>query len=255
MASTVEYDYSIEDAQDDTGVDDNNIVGDEEEVWEYINNPQQSLGFGWFDKEMATLSNSVDLSLSKFSTKPRPYDRRPENVPEQHPIRAIAKVLQEAPQNSTVRIYCYALSDPFALDLLIHHGGNKTIKIIMQPCERSKNRIKEFLKRFEMINSYDVFYARVEIRIANINSPGCTRYTSMHDKRLMTHQHCLYGSYNLTPVARCANWEAMTLTDTSQQEIDAFEIEWNNLIGRAIQDIYPDFYPQTFTVPKRRRMK
>ena len=29
MATPIEYDYSIEDAKDDTGVDDNEIVGDE----------------------------------------------------------------------------------------------------------------------------------------------------------------------------------------------------------------------------------
>ena len=212
------------------------------------------MGFGWFDKEMATLSNSVDLSLSTFSTKPRPYDKRPSSVPAQHPIRAIARVLQEAPRNSTVRIYCYALSDPFALDLLIHHGGDKTVKIIMQPCERSKNRIKEMLKRFEKVNSYDVFYARVQIRIANLNSPACTRYTSMHDNRLMTEQHCLYGSYNLTPVARCANWEAIALTNTLQREIDEFETAWSSLLGREMEEVFPDFYPETFTVPKRRRV-
>ena len=257
-ATTAEWDYSIEDAQDDTGVDDNNVVGSQDEIWRYIDNiPPESLGFdGWFDQEMATLSNSVDLSWSKFPTKPRPYDSRPSSVPAQHPIRAIAKVLQEAARNSTVRIYCYALSDPFALDLLIHHGRDKTVKIILQPCERSKNRIKELLQRFEKVNSYDVFYARVQIRIANLNSPSCTRYTSiMHDNRLMTEQHCLYGSYNLTPVARCANWEAIALTNTLQREIDEFETEWSSLHGRAMEEVFPGFYPETFTVPKRRRVK
>ena len=253
MATTAEWDYSIEDAKDDTGVDCNNVVGGEEEqIWQYIDNQER---LDWFDKEMATLSRFVDLSLSKFSTKPRPYDRPPSNVPANHPIRAIAKVLEEAPRNSTVRIYCNALSDPFALDLIIHHGGDKTVKIIMHPCERSKNRIKEMLKRFEKVNSYDVFYARVQIRIANLNSPGCTGYTSsMHDRRLMTEQQCLYGSCNLTPVARCANWEAIALTNTLQREIEEFEAEWSSLVGRAIEEVFPDFYPETFTVPKRRRV-
>jgi hypothetical protein len=172
---------------------------------------------------MASLRQSVDLSLRKFSSKPCHYDRRPADVPAQHPIRAIAQVLHQAPPNSTLRIYCYALLLPFALDLIIHHGGDKTVKIIMQPCERSVARIKEFLKRFEKVNSYDVFYSRVELRMANKTKPGCTRHSSMHDTRLMTNEHCLYGSYNLTPEARCANWEAIALTETSQQESDAFD--------------------------------
>jgi hypothetical protein len=255
MATPTEYDYSIEDAKDDTGVDDNDIVGDEEETWKYLDNiPEESLGFGWFDKEMATLSGSVDLSSRKFCTAPRPYDRRPSDVPAQHPVRAMAKVLHEAPPNSTVRIYCYALSDPFALDLIIHHGGDKTVKIIMQNCERSVSRIKDLLKRFEKVNSYDVFYSRVELRVANTNKPGCSKYSSMHDKRFMTSAYCLYGSYNLTPVARCTNWEAMLLTDTSQQEINDFDAHWLTLQGREIEQVYPSFYPETFTVPKRRRL-
>jgi hypothetical protein len=154
-------------------------------------------GCGWFDNEMASLCQYVDLSLQKFSTSPCPYDRRPSDVPAQHPIRAIAKVLYQAPPNSTIRIYCYELSDPFALDLHIQHGGDKAVKIIIQPCERSVARIKAFLKRFERVNSYDIFYLRVELRIVNPAKPWCTRYSSMHDKRLMTNNdHCLYGSYN-----------------------------------------------------------
>ena len=138
-------DYSIEDAKDDTGVDDNDIVGDDDEVWHYLDNiPEASLGYGWFDNEMALLCQSVDLSTRKFTNSPRPYDKRPADVPAQHPIRAVAKVLDLAPPDSTIRIYCYALSDPFELDLFTHHGGDKTVKIIMQPCDRSVGRIKDF---------------------------------------------------------------------------------------------------------------
>jgi hypothetical protein len=252
--TTIQWDYSIEDAKDDAGVDENNIVGDDEDIWKYLDNnniPQESLGYGygWFDKEMASLGQSVDLSIGKFSSEPPPYDRWPTDIPANHPIRAIAQVLHQALPNS--------LSDRFALDLITHHGGDKTIKIILQPCEQSVARIKEFLKRFERVNSYDVFYSRVELRIAiaNTSKRGCTQYSSMHDKRLMTNEHCLYVSYNLTPVARCANWEAMVLTDTLQQEINAFDSHWESLQGREIEEIYPNFYPETFTVPKRRRVR
>jgi hypothetical protein len=120
--------------------------------------------------------------------------------------RAIAQYLYQALPNSTVRMYCSALSDPFALDLIIHHGRDKTVHIILQLCdERSAARIKEFLKRFEKGNSYNFFYSRVTLRIANnTTTPECTPYSSMHDNRLITNEHCLYGSYSLTPEARCA---------------------------------------------------
>ena len=253
-ATTTQYDYSIEDAKDDTGVDDKEIVGDDDEVWHYLDNiPEASLGYGWFDNEMALLCQSIDLNSRKFTNSPRPYDKRPADVPAQHPIRAVAKVLDLAPPDSTIRIYCCALSDPFALDLFTHHGGDKTVKIIMQPCDRSVGRIKEFLKRFERVNSYDVFYSRVQLRIADTTQRGCTRYSSMHDERLMTNKNCLVGSYNMTPVARCANWEAMALTETTQQEIDGFDALWETLRGREIENVYPSFYPDTFRVPKRRR--
>jgi hypothetical protein len=131
MSATIQWDYSIEDAKDDTGVDDDNIVGDEDEIWNYVNNialfelavanerlgrdcgeealQQDGLlgnGWCWFDTVTQTesLRQSVDLSTRKFSTKPRPYDGRPAHVPAQHPIRAIAQVLHQAPPNSTVRI-------------------------------------------------------------------------------------------------------------------------------------------------------
>ena len=177
-ATSTQYDYSIEDAKDDTGVDDKDVVGDDDdEVRRYLDNiPEASLGYryryGWFDNE---LCQSIDLNSRKFTNSPRPYDKRPADVPAQHPIRAAAKVLDLAPPDSTIRIYCYASSDPFALDLFTHHGEDKTVKIIMQPCDRSVVRIKEFLKRFERVNSYDVLYSRVQLRNADTTQRGCMR--------------------------------------------------------------------------------
>ena len=121
MVTTSEWDYSIQDANDDTGVhhnNDNSIVGDDEIYANYYDNiPAENLGlgYGWFDTAMSSLHNNVDLTLQKFVSKPRSWDRRPSDVPAQHPIRAIAQVLHRAPEDSIVRIYCYALTDPFVL--------------------------------------------------------------------------------------------------------------------------------------------
>ena len=58
-ATSTQYDYSIEDAKDDTGVDDKDVVGDDDdEVRRYLDNiPEASLGYryryGWFDNEMS----------------------------------------------------------------------------------------------------------------------------------------------------------------------------------------------------------
>jgi hypothetical protein len=120
---------------------------------------RKSFGFGWLNKEMATWSGSVDLSSRKFGTAPRPYDRRPSDVPAQHPVRAIAKVLHEARRILSSE----SIATPPCQTLLLWiesfiTEGDKTVKIIMQNCERSINSIQDFWKRFEKVNSYDVFF-------------------------------------------------------------------------------------------------
>ena len=105
-ATTTQYDYSIEDAKDDTGVvDDKDIAGDDDEVWHYLDNnippeaeASSGYGHGWFDNEMALLCQSIDLNSRKFTNNgPRPYDKRPADVPAQHPIRAVTEGVSNPP--------------------------------------------------------------------------------------------------------------------------------------------------------------
>lgn len=104
------------------------------------------LGSGWFDQGLVNLHQGIDITSSRsFFASPRANDTQPSNIPARHPLRALAWVLAEAPVNSTVRIYCYMLTDPFAIKLLIHHGSNKTIQIILHTDIKNKSRLQEFL--------------------------------------------------------------------------------------------------------------
>jgi len=87
---------------------------------------------------MNDFHSPIDLGNTRctFCTTPRPdYDKSPLTVPTQHPLRAIAKVLNEAPMGSIVRFYAYSLTDPFVLDLFTHHGNDKTVNVIINPSD------------------------------------------------------------------------------------------------------------------------
>ena len=94
--------------------------------------PDDCFGFGWLDKRVGKLHEGVDLGTKKFySSVPRPYDRTPADVPPDHPLRAIAKVLHESPPGSNIRVKCYMLTDWFAIDLLLHYGASHVVQIII----------------------------------------------------------------------------------------------------------------------------
>ena len=76
----------------------------------------------------------MELSwLRAVPFSPRPRGTQPSSDPARHPLRALAWVLSQAPVRSTVRIYCYMLTDPYAIDLILHHGADKTVQVILHP--------------------------------------------------------------------------------------------------------------------------
>ena len=225
-----------------------------------ISAPDELKGTGWFDVRNATLPEGVDLSRGRrYQSEPRAWDKKASDVPLRHPLRAIAKMLEDAPSSSTIRIKCYALSDWFALDLLIHYGASKIVKVIIDDEEKYVEKMEKFLKHYERFNSYDAF-RRIEVRVAIRNHgptcPNCSGYTSMHENRVITDSYSLFGSYNLTANARCKNWESCYVADSVQEEKDAFDLHWNALdSSRDITRVFPDFIPteySTLTAKKRR---
>jgi hypothetical protein len=251
------WNYGPDDAADDPEKD---LVveaelGLEEELQKYYDTiPEEKIGSGWFDQRMSTFHTCVDLSTTKkFSTVPREWDKMPASVPSDHPLRAIASLLNDADADSTIRVFSYALTDPMAIDLLIHHASDKIVKIIMNHDDHIMEKIRMFLQRFERFNSWDVFYSRMQVRVADTMSPPCSRYSSMHDKRIITPKYCTYGSYNLSCAARYANREAIVLVSTDDSEIKEFDGLWRQLEHRTLEQVYPSFYPASFRVPKHAR--
>ena len=79
----------------------------------------EKLGKGYFDVDVGKLKDGIDLKIKTYySSVPRPADTSALSVPADHPLRAIARVLEEAPQESTIRVYVYTLTCKYAIALL-----------------------------------------------------------------------------------------------------------------------------------------
>ena len=211
------------------------------------------VGSGWFDQRLAALHQGIDIDSGRsFFTSPRQRDLTPSDVPARHPLRALAWVLSQAPTSSKVRVYCYMLTDPMAIDLLIHHGSDKTIQIILHPDQKNRDRIQEFFSDHGRI-AMRAFRDRLQVRIANTNHRH--RYTQMHDKSIITVNHCTFGSYNLSCPARYQSWESLYVADKDQSQVQRFDVLWNSLANRSIQNVpgYTDLAPPSPPTLKRQR--
>ena len=198
------------------------------------------IGSGWFDQRLAVLHEGIDIAAGRsFFTSPRPRDQNPSDIPARHPLRALAWVLSQAPIGSTVRIYCYMLTDPLAIDLVIHHGSDKTIRIILHPDNKNRDRIQGFFSDHGRI-AMRAFRDRLQVRLANTNYH---RYTQMHDKSIITDNYCTFGSYNLSCPARYQSWESLYVADRDESQVQRFDVLWNALQNRNIQNVYTDLAP------------
>jgi hypothetical protein len=216
-------------------------------------------GLGWFDDRLGDFHTTVDLNtMATYHAEPRPYDRTPAAVPAQHPLRAIARVLHEAAIGSIVRICCFSLTDPFAIDMITHHGNDKTMNVILHPEDYTVQQIKKLLTRHSRFFSHRVFLSQVNIRVvADTDKAPCSRYSQLQEKQVLTTTHAVYGSYNLSCAARCANWESIRVfcSPPEASSISHFDRLWNSLEGRELETLYPDIYPSGFRTdsPKRAR--
>lgn len=211
------------------------------------------LGSGWFDERLATLHQGVDIADSgrSFFSSPRQRDLVPADIPARHPLRAVAWVLSNAPIGSTVRVYCYMLTDPLAIDLLIHHGQDKTVQIILHPDPKNRDRLQEFFMDHGRV-AMRAFRDRLHVRIANTHQHRCMQ---MHDKSVITDNHCTFGSYNLSCAARYQCWESLYVSDRDQSQVDRFDDIWTSLANRSIQNVpgYSDLAPPSPTFKRQRR--
>lgn len=226
--------------------------------------PDECFGYGWLDKRVGTLHDGVDLKEKTFfSAVPRRFDNAPKDVPVDHPLRAIARVLHESPPGSNIRVKCYMLTDWFAIDLLLHYGASHVVQIIVDyasPAEVEEairlekekkphqkytvHSLRKFLDFFQRANSV-LLFETVEIRVANTVDGHCCKYgmSSMHEKTVITENHTACGSYNLTGYARCKNWESLHVFDTTEDVLEGFDTHWGALgEGREITNVYPEIF-------------
>jgi hypothetical protein len=209
------------------------------------------IGNGWFDQRMTRIHEGLNIPNSRtFYTEPRRNHPSPALLPAMHPLRALAWVLEQAPAGSIVRVYCYVLCCPMAIDLLIHHGANKTVKIIMNPSGQTTNRLEEFFGDHGRI-ALRAFRDRLQVRVAIVNGSNCGQYTSLHDKSLMTDLHTTFGSYDFTNAARYQNWESLHVADSEPSHAAHFDAIWNALARRNVGVVYPTLAP--VSLPTRRR--
>lgn len=236
----------MNDESDDGGYDDQFRAEDgcDDDVREYYESlTPEILGDGWFDQRLSTLHNGVDLAAGRsFFAEPRPRDRQPSNVPARHPLRALAWVLAQSPVGSTVRVYCYMLTDPYAIDLLIHHGADKTVQVILHPDNKNTSRLEEFFNDHGNI-ARRAFRDRLQVRVANTSLYRNHNYSSMHDKSVITTNHCTFGSYNLSCPARYQSWESLYIAEVEPSQVQRFDQVWNSLARRTIQDVHADLAP------------
>jgi hypothetical protein len=128
---------------------------------------------GWFDQRMTRIHDGLDIADSRtFYTEPRRKYPLPAQLPVLHPLRALAWVLEQAPAGSIVRLYCSMLCCPMAIDLLVHHGANKTVKIIMNPSGQTTNRLEEFFLDHGRI-SRRALRDCLQVRVANVKCANC----------------------------------------------------------------------------------
>lgn len=212
--------------------------GCDDDVREYYDSlTPEIIGNGWFDQRLSTLHNGINLAAGRsFFANPRARDSMPSDIPVRHPLRALAWVLAQAPEGSTVRVYCYMLTDPFAIDLIIHHGANKTVQVILHPDNKNRSRLEEFFQDHGRV-ARRAFRDRLQVRVANTGLIRGHKYCSMHDKSIITDNHCTFGSYNLSCPARYQSWESLHIADVDPLQVHRFDRVWNSLARRTLQGV------------------
>lgn len=249
---------SDDDAKYDDGIEEAFDEADEEasvHVKRYYESLTcEDIGHGFFQASLETFHMGPNIPTDRdFYSSPRPIDEigTPAMTPPDHPLRAIAWILNDAPANTIIRVYCYRLTDPVAIDLLIHAGATKTVQVILHDNNQTRNALKTFVNMYGAISKKSLL-ENVEIRLANLTGTSCaSRHVQMHDKCVITDNYTTFGSYNLSAFARVGNWESITVVDTRQVHKDKFDAIWHSISSRQMEKHYRELESPT-RGPKRK---
>ena len=195
---------------------------------------------GWFISQMANYHDAVVISDGRrFFSQPREEDQEPSDTPSDHPLRAVAAVMQAAPNGSLIRVYAYSLTDPYFIDLIAHHCKAKKVHVILEANELSISVIKRVCTAFDATKAGNSEPAKALLQSTNIvfRIANCYKHfpeTSMHMKGIITNEWTISGSYNYSLAARYKNWEQLVCMRCQQVDTLWFDALWGNLIDREI---------------------
>ena len=179
---------------------------------------------------LLTDSNNAAVPGRRFECSPRARDDNASSVPEQHPLCAIVKVMDEAADDEVIRMYVYSITDPFVVDTIVHCTKSKNIRVILHPAMDSVDCFQKFCRKIprgrDGTSPKHQLSNNVEFRAYNLKGLHCNEYTSMNEKSIITASRTLVGSYNLSYHARIQNKESMYCLATAQEYIDAFDRDW-----------------------------
>eukprot|EP00977_Amphora_coffeiformis_P020632 scaffold8374_cov175-Amphora_coffeaeformis.AAC.71 len=131
-------------------------------------------GDGYFDPRLANFHEGM-MNMPEeqyFCSKPKSLSYLNDDLqktPADHPLRAIAWVLESVAPNLVMQIFCYSLTDPIAIDLIVHAGTSCEVKVILHPKNKSKRALEEFVDQHEK----SAFLENVEMHLANLTGTNC----------------------------------------------------------------------------------
>ena len=245
------------DAEDDAELDEEDARLSRMVVEHYQSLLPDDLGSGFFERGLHIFHEGPDLpDDTAYFTTPRPLQTIPHyaETPPTHPLRAIAWILHEASEDTTIRLFCYRLTDIVAMELLVHAGSKCEVQVILCPDNANERGLNDFVNAVGPIGR-NAILENLEIRLANLTGCRCeSRKVSMRQKSIVTDRFAAIGSYNLTTFARVGNWEELFVVPAAQRHKDRFDELWSQLYSRPMERFYTTFQGSNIPLgPKRRR--
>ena len=231
------------DAEDDGELDEEDARLSRMVVEHYQALLPEDLGSGFFQRGLETLHQGPNLpgDVAYFAT-PRSLETVPRYIetPATHPLRAIAWILKEAAANTTIRVFCYRLTDIVAIELLIDAGSKCEVQVILSPDTANERGLNDFVDAVGPIGR-NAILENLEIRVANLTGSLCeSRKVAMHQQSIITDRFAAIGSYNLSTFARVGNWEELFIVPATQGHKNRFDEMFRKsvftlLMGRSRQ--------------------